>query len=77
VVCLRVRPTNWTRIGFKYIYQPWVESKKYIGTYEIKFIKKIVGPVNFFFKQTQPDHLEGLNFKGPMRERVAIEERRG
>lgn len=70
MVCLRVRPTNWTRIGFKYIYQPWVESKKYIGTYEIKFIKKIVGPVNYFF-------LEGLNFKGPMRARVAIEERRG
>jgi len=64
-----------TRIGFKYIYQPWVESKKYIGTYEIKFIKKIVGPVNFFLDTA--DHLEGLNFKGPMRARVAIEERRG
>jgi hypothetical protein len=64
VVCLRVRPTNWTRIGFKYIYQPWVESKKYIGTYEIKYIKKIVGPVIFFFIHSELSRLR-KNLKAP------------
>ena len=64
MVCLRVRPTNWTRIGFKYIYQPWVESKKYIGTYEIKFIKKIVGPVICFVRHSELSRLR-KNLKAP------------